>query len=147
MLSRNKLWLSTYVLSFINNLWLRLLPVLGFIYPIIFSFKWCCSDKYVWITPSAWNITNETYGHAIITKVFHLVWTPLFIHRGLRFLKNHGRGGSRYFCKNDGRIHIGMLSIERGPGKHWCFSLIMYGFCSNHALYPACLSFIMFFFF
>ena len=34
---------------------------------------------------------------------------------GLRFLKNRRRGGSRYLCKNGGRVfYIGGLSIEGG---------------------------------
>ena len=38
-------------------------------------------------------------------------------------------------------IYIGGFSI--GVGKH-CFSLVMYGFCSDNALYSASLWFIMF---
>ena len=60
------------------------------------------------------------------------MWTPL-ICRGLRFLENHRRGESRYYCKNE------------SLGKY-CFPLMMYGFCSNNALYSASLSFTIFIF-
>ena len=61
---------------------------------------------------------------------------------GLKFLKNHRRGGSRYL-KIEGVVHIEGVPIE--GGMH-CFSLIMYEFCSSNALYSVSLSFRMFVF-
>ena len=89
MLNLSKRWLNTYVLSFTNNLWLRLLPVLCFIYPIIFSFNWCCSHYYIKLTPSAWHIANKAYGLCHSDETFpHLnhptppsTPPPLVIHR------------------------------------------------------------------
>ena len=130
----------------INNLWLGLLPVLGFIYLIIFSFKWDCSDKYLWRTPLAWNITNIAYGLYHSNENFpHRVPHPLtrlFIGE-VQILKNHGRVDQDIFVKVGGNPYRG-FSIEGGGGKHY-FSLMMYRFCSNNALYSRSLSFTMLF--
>ena len=70
LLHKNWFQLGPYVSGFINNVRLKLFPVLGFIYPIIFSFKWGCSDKYIWITPLAWHNTNIADGLCCSSEIF-----------------------------------------------------------------------------
>ena len=105
--------------------------------------QWICSNKGdvrirgSWIRESPLYIVRLVIITAFAIKVSivddcrgpceHL----LFMGR-LSFFKSHRRGGSTYFCKNWGEIHIG--SYLWGGCKPWCFSIIMYGFCSNHAL-------------
>ena len=68
---------------------------------------------------------------------------PLF-KGGLRFLKNHRREGQDLLLKmGEGVIHLGGCLYK---GSEHCFSLIMYRFCSNSALYSASLSFKIFIF-
>ena len=56
------------------------------------------------------------------TPPSHLLNPPLFIGvRGVRFLKNHKRGGSRFSCKNGGGRRVFYIvgeSVEAGRGKH-----------------------------
>ena len=127
MLTLNKLWLSTYVLSFINKLWLWLLPVLGFICAIIFSFKWCCSDKYVKITPSAWDITNETCDHVIITKIFYLVWTLLFMGGTVV----HYAVFTRSFRSADNATSIVRLRISEKYSKNVLMPIVRIDTCTH----------------
>ena len=60
----------------------------------------------------------------------------------LKFQTNHRRWNQRFSCKIEGVIHIGAC-LQKG-GKH-CFSLVIYEFCSNNALYSARISFILIF--
>ena len=49
----------------------------------------------------------------------------------LRFWKNHIRGDQDFHVK----MGEGVIYIGKGGGGEKCFSLMMYGFCSNNALY------------
>ena len=71
----------------------------------------------------------------------------LQIYWGLRFLKNHKRieeGSKDFLVKMGGNPYIqGVVNKSVG---NYCFSLVIYGFCSNNVLYSASLSFKMFIF-
>ena len=75
----------------------------------------------------------------------HSVTPHLFIW-GLRYLKNHGRGGGgrgggQDFLVKMGVSHTGRLSIE---GRGHCYLIMIHGFCGNNALDSASLSFAKF---
>ena len=63
----------------------------------------------------------------------------------MRFSENHRKGDQDFPVKMGVRVggkpYRGF--VYRREGKH-CFSLMMYAFCSNNALYAASLSFAMF---
>ena len=61
--------------------------------------------------------------------------TPLFVG-WMGLSKNHRRVGSRFSCENG----------EQSIRVKYCFSLILYEFCSSNALYSASLLFGMFIF-
>ena len=100
---------------------------------------------YVFIYSSYRNvILFETFGRIHIYSGLYHVYHVYILHVERFFQKSQRGRGRRFSCKNEGRgcLYRRCLSIE-GRVKH-CFSFVMFGFCSNNALYSANLLFKMF---